>query len=211
MPGNRSVVASIAKRGAAKKRTLASNTARSKYFSKRQRSGKGIVPCFQPIVAKGVKPHTLILGTSPSVKSLEKVQYYGHPNNTFWHIAGSALGFKRGACDYNDQVAAFGNAGFALWDVLGACKRPGSLDSSIVKGSQRYNDIRGFCKKYPSVRRIVFAQTAANQWLKGKDNKEWLRDGSASFYARSDLPTFERTMKLFWKVCRLKRKRQRRI
>jgi len=42
-----------------------------------------------------VPPHTLILGTYPSLTSLAEQQYYGHPMNAFWWIAGDCLGFRR--------------------------------------------------------------------------------------------------------------------
>jgi len=35
----------------------------------------------------------LILGSIPSVKSLEQQQYYGHPRNAFWWIMGEIFGF----------------------------------------------------------------------------------------------------------------------
>jgi len=41
--------------------------------------------------------HTLILGTHPSIKSLEEQQYFAHPLNAFWWIAGDCLGFRRAA------------------------------------------------------------------------------------------------------------------
>ncbi len=42
-----------------------------------------------------VKVHTLLLGTHPSITSLSKVQYFGHPMNAFWWIAGDCMGFRR--------------------------------------------------------------------------------------------------------------------
>ena len=39
--------------------------------------------------------HTLILGTHPSIQSLAKHEYFGHPQNAFWWIAGDCLGFCR--------------------------------------------------------------------------------------------------------------------
>ncbi len=42
------------------------------------------VRSFAPIA--GPRSRILILGTMPGVKSLEKREYYGHPQNTFWKI-----------------------------------------------------------------------------------------------------------------------------
>jgi hypothetical protein len=52
---------------------------------------------FHALVDPRVPVHTLILGTHPSVKSLEEQEYYGHAMNAFWWIAGDCLGFRRAA------------------------------------------------------------------------------------------------------------------
>jgi hypoxanthine-DNA glycosylase len=44
----------------------------------------------------------------------------------------------------------------ALWDVLEAAARPGSLDSSIVPVSARANDFRAFFRRHPKIRRVFF-------------------------------------------------------
>ena len=43
---------------------------------------------FPPIL--GRHPRALVLGSLPSRKSLEKQQYYGHPQNAFWSVMGAA-------------------------------------------------------------------------------------------------------------------------
>ena len=47
----------------------------------------------RPVVQ--VKPHTLILGTYPSITSLTDNRYCAHPLNAFWWIARDCLGFRR--------------------------------------------------------------------------------------------------------------------
>jgi hypoxanthine-DNA glycosylase len=44
----------------------------------------------------------------------------------------------------------------ALWDVLAAAERPGSLDSSIVSTSARANDFLAFFRAHPQVSRVYF-------------------------------------------------------
>jgi len=131
---------------------------------------------FQPTT--GTKIHTLILGTHPSVTSLSKQQYYAHPCNAFWWIAGDCLGFRRDlgiskskepyaftkylyykrtqdVISYDDQLERFCHSGFALWDLFQSCERKGSMDCNIKK--PQINDIRSFCEAHPTIRRIVFS------------------------------------------------------
>jgi len=49
-----------------------------------------MINCFDPIL--GELPHTLVLGSSPSVISLDRVQYYGNPRNAFWAILKDVFG-----------------------------------------------------------------------------------------------------------------------
>ena len=42
------------------------------------------IESFEPVVSTHAK--ILILGTMPSVLSLEKQEYYGNPQNAFWRI-----------------------------------------------------------------------------------------------------------------------------
>jgi hypoxanthine-DNA glycosylase len=53
-------------------------------------------------------------------------------------------------------------AGIALWDVLAAAERQGSLDADILWDTCEVNDIAGLLRRYQSIRLIGFnGQTAA--------------------------------------------------
>ncbi|CAJ1966506.1 unnamed protein product [Cylindrotheca closterium] len=141
--------------------------------------------------------HTLLLGTHPSVQSLKENRYYGHPMNAFWWIAGDCLGFRRAEglktngepygfashlrynesqiVPYEQQLEKLCFSGFALWDIVKECQRPGSLDSDITQ--EVPNDIRGFCKLHPNIKRIVFSNGGTACSFFKKHFKEWLDSG----------------------------------
>lgn len=107
---------------------------------------------FPPVV--GPAPHTLILGSFPSERSLTAGQYYAHPQNRFWRTLGAALGFPA-TLPYEERLAALLKAGVALWDVLERCERRGSLDSAIVPGSEWPNDFSVLTGRLRTVARIL--------------------------------------------------------
>ena len=109
--------------------------------------------CFAPIARRDA--HTLILGSLPGRKSLEMQQYYAHPHNAFWRIIGAIFGAD-GVLPYSRRVKLLTSHGIALWDVLAAAERPGSLDSSIVHASALANDFEEFFRAHPRVRRVFF-------------------------------------------------------
>ena len=138
---------------------------------------------FQPLFHEEIPVHTLILGTHPSIKSLSENQYFGHPMNAFWWIAGDCLGFRRAdgisksngkpykftadlrygmecILSYDEQVETLLSKGFALWDVVANCERKGSLDADIKY--EKPNDIRGFCKKHKTIKRELFVVLASS-------------------------------------------------
>jgi double-stranded uracil-DNA glycosylase len=111
------------------------------------------IESFPPITSTTAR--VLILGTMPGRVSLRERQYYAHPQNAFWRIIGAILGFDP-ALPYHERVASVQSAGIAIWDVLKACVRAGSLDSAIDAASVVPNDVAAFLAQHPQVRRICF-------------------------------------------------------
>lgn len=108
------------------------------------------IQSFDPIV--GEEPIILILGSMPSIASLERYEYYGHKRNQFWRIMGELFDFDYNE-DYEVRKQRLINHGIAVWDVFSACERVGSLDQAIKK--PEYNDIVGFIKEHPSIRTVL--------------------------------------------------------
>lgn len=113
---------------------------------------------FPPIAAPGAR--ILILGSMPGSASLAAGQYYAHPRNAFWPIMGALLGFDP-ALPYPERAARLTAAGIALWDVLHACTRPGSLDTAIDPASAEPNDFAALFTAQPGMRHVFFNGSAA--------------------------------------------------
>lgn len=113
---------------------------------------------FPPVVAAGA--HTLVLGSMPGAASLAAGEYYAHPRNAFWRIMGDLLGAAP-ELPYAQRLQRLGAAGLALWDVIGVCARPGSLDADIDAASVEVNDFAGFFAAQPAIRRVFFNGAAA--------------------------------------------------
>lgn len=109
--------------------------------------------CFPPIVGRGA--HTLILGSLPGRLSLEKQQYYAHPQNSFWKLIERIFEAESGL-DYDARTRLLAANGIALWDVFAAAQRPGSLDSAIVHATAEANDFAAFFREHANIRRVFF-------------------------------------------------------
>lgn len=125
--------------------------------------GKEIEQGFSPEV--GYKPKVLILGSMPSVKSLQEAQYYGHPRNAFWWLMSQLCGFDS-TLPYEQRLAEVLRSGVAIWDVAHSCYRPGSLDSNIDQSTLQANDIAQLLSCKPSIQLIVFNGQAAAKLFK---------------------------------------------
>jgi TDG/mug DNA glycosylase family protein len=115
---------------------------------------------FSPIETQEAK--LLILGTGPSVRSLQKQQYYGHERNAFWPIMDQFFGTKSET--YEQKWYLLQNHSIALWDVLASFDRKGSLDSaySVVVA----NDLKTFILGHGEIRKVLFNGKQAEAFYK---------------------------------------------
>lgn len=109
------------------------------------------------------KAKVLLLGTMPGVQSLAMNQYYGHPQNNFWKLI-SAVFNEVLPTDYDQKKEMLLRNNIAVWDVLQACERLGSLDSAIVK--EVPNDFTAFFKEHPNIELIAFNGQKAASFFK---------------------------------------------
>lgn len=77
------------------------------------------------------KCKTLILGSVPSVKSVENSFYYMHPKNRFWRVLSALLGTDLYSADIETRKRTLLAHGIALYDSVEECDIAGSSDSKI--------------------------------------------------------------------------------
>ncbi|SNT12052.1 G/U mismatch-specific uracil-DNA glycosylase [Anaerovirgula multivorans] len=106
----------------------------------------------------------LILGSMPSVQSLQLKQYYANPRNHFWTIIYTLFNLQAES-DYVKRLEFIKSKNIALWDVIHTCERQGSLDASIR--DEEPNDLEFLLNKYNKIEAVFFNGTkAANMFNK---------------------------------------------
>ena len=120
---------------------------------------------FPPI--EDAAARVLVLGSLPGVKSLEMREYYAQPYNAFWRIMGGLVGAGP-ELEYPARLVRLRAHGVAVWDVLAAGEREGSLDSAIVPASIVVNDFSAFFARHRELRLICFNGNTAAGLFKRK-------------------------------------------
>ena len=129
-----------------------------------------LIRSFPPIAGAGAR--ILILGSMPGKISLARNQYYAHPRNAFWSIMHHLFDIPSELA-YRQRTELLVVRRIALWDVLAACHRIGSLDAAISDG--RANDFGAFYAAHPHIERVFF---------NGRESEK--------IYRRDVIPTLER-------------------
>lgn len=105
----------------------------------------------------------LILGSLPGERSIAEQEYYAHPRNAFWPIMKVLYGVDG---SYKERCEQIQDNGVAVWDVLQASVRSGSLDADIQVNTARVNDFGAFLSTYSNINLIVFNGKKAEQLFK---------------------------------------------
>lgn len=129
---------------------------------------------FEPIIDDKCK--ILIIGTMPGAQSLQKQEYYGNKQNAFWRIIFSLFEVEY-IQNYHDKKKFLLDHKIALWDVLEACEREGSLDADIK--NPRPNDFNNLFKCYPEIKYVYFnggpAENLYKRYVKSNLNKNVIK------------------------------------
>lgn len=94
-------------------------------------------------------------------------QYYAQPQNVFWRIMDSVFGAAP-ALAYADRIERLVASRIAVWDVLAAGERSGSLDSAIVASSIVVNDFGAFFERHGDLGLICFNGAKAAELYRRK-------------------------------------------
>ncbi|RYD76596.1 MAG: DNA-deoxyinosine glycosylase [Verrucomicrobiaceae bacterium] len=118
---------------------------------------------FKTGLPPSVHPQTrvLILGSLPGERSLSMQEYYAHPSNAFWWLAGELLEEELVGLPYTKRLELLGTHHVGLWDVIASGRRSGSLDVAIRDAVPR--NILAFSEALPELRAIAFNGTTASR------------------------------------------------
>jgi len=112
---------------------------------------------FKPILFRDTR--VLILGSFPSIKSIENDFYYSHPQNQFWKIVSMVTGYPTIIKD--QRIWVLKESKWGLWDMIKQTCRESSADSSLY--DEEPNDIPSLLEEYPSIEKIAFTGRKAQQ------------------------------------------------
>jgi TDG/mug DNA glycosylase family protein len=102
----------------------------------------------------GADCRVLVLGSMPGDASLHAARYYAHPRNRFWPLMASLCAFSTDL-PYEARMRGLHEGGVGLWDVIGQCERRGSLDASIVRGTEVANPVADLLVAHRSIQAIA--------------------------------------------------------
>lgn len=129
----------------------------------------------------------LILGSAPSVHSLEKQQYYGNQANRFWQIIFTALQIPDPKI-YHKRLQVLLDHHIGLWDVYQSFERKGSMDHHF--SNYKLNDFNQLLETAPIKTVIANGKTAyqeiINQQLFVEQNIYYCLSTSGANNSRAD-------------------------
>ncbi|GAA4410930.1 DNA-deoxyinosine glycosylase [Quisquiliibacterium transsilvanicum] len=136
---------------------------------------------FGPVLDSGCE--LLVLGSFPSEASLAAGHYYAHPRNQFWPILGEVLGEPLSGLPFEERYRRVLAHRVGIWDVLGACRRQGSLDADIRDAAA--NDFELLARLAPGLVRVLFNGRTA-----GRFEPAFRRQGYETAVLPSTSPAF---------------------
>ena len=77
------------------------------------------------------KSRILILGSVPSIKSVENNFYYMHPKNRFWKVLSAIFGVDLYSATVDERISFLLENKIALYDSVEECNIEASKDSAI--------------------------------------------------------------------------------
>jgi hypoxanthine-DNA glycosylase len=104
-----------------------------------------------PVIAPNTR--LLVLGSFPSVASLQAGEYYAHPRNHFWPLLSALWGVDLRTMPYRQRLQEALRRGLGIWDTYAHCRREGSLDSAIHDAE--LNDLAGLKRRAPQLEAIA--------------------------------------------------------
>ncbi len=87
--------------------------------------------CGLPPILPDGRIGALILGSFPSRRSLERQEYYAHPQNWFWRVMQRCGVVEDAGAAYEDRIAQVRSKRLGIWDLYERVRREGSGDEMI--------------------------------------------------------------------------------